>query len=87
MSNLNFATEQETVTVADLVGQIYQKNIIVGQNAIIKLADEYKAKYPFAESCHLYHKMIGSTLNDPTHANFPDQDSVIHRLKKILDSI
>ena len=87
VNNSNFATAQETLSVKELVEQIYAKNIVAGQDAIILLSEEYKRKYSYAMTCHLYHKMIGSTLSNPTHANFPGQDSVINRLKQILDSI
>lgn len=75
--------------VRRLLTDIYNKNFTVGHEAVCELAKEYQQKYAvWFSMCHLYHVMIGSTPYEAMeYADFPGADSVIIRLRNVLDSI
>ncbi|MBI2636066.1 hypothetical protein HYW84_01955 [Candidatus Peregrinibacteria bacterium] len=84
----NVAPKQDADTVRRLLIDIQNKNFTVGCKAVYDLAEKYQEKYAtWFNTCHLYHVMIGSTPYEVTDADFPGDDSVITRLKDILDTI
>lgn len=84
----NIVSEKDVNEVKQLVVNIWEKDINAGSEAIVNLAEEYRAKYADWAKCHLYHVMIMSTPSGaPDFADFPGDDSVIARLRNILDGI
>ena len=79
---------KEVQEVRNLIQEIQGKDFMKGQDAIVDLANEYRARYAEWETTHLYHALAGSSPGKPMSAlDFPGGDSVLERLKKIFNAL
>lgn len=80
--------ENEEEKIKKIIADLYDRNMVVFQNAIVEKAEELRSKYPDYEDYLFYHILAGST---PEHKldkmDFEGEDSIESFLKVQIQTL